>query len=66
MGALLPPCSSASDDGATTAPVSDGAFPVTIVNMFGDTTIESRPERLVTLGWNAQDVVYALGAEMNG
>ncbi|WP_305094837.1 ABC transporter substrate-binding protein [Prescottella sp. R16] len=59
--ALLVGCSSGSDSGSTTPAGSDGAFPVTIANTFGDTTIESRPERLVTLGWNAQDVVYALG-----
>lgn len=34
---------------------------MTIDNTFGSTTIDSAPERIVTLGWNAQDVVYALG-----
>jgi len=58
--ALLASCSS-SDPDSTAASSSDGAFPVTIANTFGSTTIESAPERLVTLGWNAQDVVYALG-----
>jgi iron complex transport system substrate-binding protein len=36
-------------------------FPVTLKNTFGTTTITKKPERIVTLGWNAQDVVYALG-----
>lgn len=38
-----------------------GAFPVSLEHAFGSTTINERPERVVTLGWSAQDVVYALG-----
>ncbi|MFI5436067.1 iron-siderophore ABC transporter substrate-binding protein [Rhodococcus baikonurensis] len=51
-------CSSDTDT-STTAQGTDG-FPVSIENTFGTTTIESKPERLVTLGWNAQDILYAL------
>ncbi|WP_430332217.1 iron-siderophore ABC transporter substrate-binding protein [Rhodococcus sp. ACT016] len=58
--ALLASCSSTDSD-ATAASSSDGAFPVTIANTFGSTTIESEPQRIVTLGWNAEDIVYALG-----
>jgi iron complex transport system substrate-binding protein len=39
----------------------DGAFPVSIEHTFGTTTIEQQPERVVVLGWSAQDVVYSLG-----
>src|SRR6185312_5957977 len=28
---------------------------------FGTTTIEQQPERVVVLGWSAQDVVFSLG-----
>lgn len=63
--ALLASCSS-TDSASTTAASSEGAFPVTIANTFGSTTIESEPERLVTLGWNAQDIVYALGTSPVG
>ncbi|CRK53050.1 ABC transporter substrate-binding protein [Rhodococcus sp. RD6.2] len=57
---VLAGCSSTSDDTDTGTPSGDGHFPVTIENTFGSTTIESQPERLVTMGWNAQDVLYAL------
>ncbi|QCQ90848.1 iron-siderophore ABC transporter substrate-binding protein [Rhodococcus sp. SGAir0479] len=58
--ALLASCSSSDSDSSSAAP-SDGAFPVTIANTFGSTTIDTAPERIVTLGWNAEDIVYALG-----
>jgi len=40
---------------------SGAAFPVTIEHAHGETTIESKPERIVTLGWMTEDVVAALG-----
>lgn len=56
---LVAACS--SGDGGTSAAGGGAGFPVTIENTFGSTTIDAAPERIVTLGWNAQDVVYALG-----
>ncbi|MDH6291195.1 MULTISPECIES: iron-siderophore ABC transporter substrate-binding protein [Rhodococcus] len=56
---FLAACSS-GDNGGTTEASGEG-FPVTIENTFGSTTLDGAPERIVTLGWNAQDVVYALG-----
>ncbi|MER7244531.1 iron-siderophore ABC transporter substrate-binding protein [Kribbella sp. NPDC000426] len=57
----LAACGSDGDKQAETADSSQSGFPVTLKNTFGDTTITKKPERIVTLGWNAQDVVYALG-----
>ena len=49
------------DAGSTQAGPDGGAFPVSIEHAFGETTIEEEPERVVVLGWSAQDTVYALG-----
>ena len=37
-------------------------FPVTIEHKFGETTIEDKPERVVSLGYTEQDTLFALGA----
>jgi iron complex transport system substrate-binding protein len=37
------------------------AFPVTLDHVYGQTVIESKPERVVTIGWSTQDAVIALG-----
>ena len=36
-------------------------FPITIEHAYGQTVIESKPERVVTLGWGNQDTMLALG-----
>lgn len=41
--------------------VAADSFPVTIEHALGSTTIEAKPERVVTWGWSAQDVVIDLG-----
>jgi iron complex transport system substrate-binding protein len=46
---------------AADTPAAAGAFPVSIEHTFGSTEIDEQPERVVVLGWSAQDVVYALG-----
>jgi iron complex transport system substrate-binding protein len=62
--AVLAGCGAAAgeeDGGSSSGRSADGAFPVSVEHAFGATTIEEEPERIVVLGWGAQDTVYALG-----
>lgn len=47
-----------ADTGSSSA---DAAFPVTIEHAYGETVIESRPERVATVAWSNQEVPLALG-----
>ena len=74
LALLLTACGGGSEDATTdasadatadateeaTTEASDGAFPVTITGALGETTIEEKPERVVTLGWGT-DIAYSLG-----
>ncbi|HWL78923.1 iron-siderophore ABC transporter substrate-binding protein [Microbacterium sp.] len=60
--ALAGCASSAAEGGDTAANEADaGAFPITIEHAFGETTIESKPERVATVSWSNQEVPIALG-----
>src|SRR5688572_20691803 len=52
--------STAAEPTATTTADPD-AFPVTIEHALGETTIESEPTRVATLGWTDHDHALALG-----
>ncbi|WP_168120063.1 iron-siderophore ABC transporter substrate-binding protein [Paenibacillus sp. HB172176] len=39
----------------------DVQYPITIKHALGETVIESKPERVVTISWANQDIVLALG-----
>ena len=47
-------------DGERRAQTND-SFPVSIEHKFGTTTVEERPQRVVTVGFNDQDFALALG-----
>ena len=47
-------------DGPTTTAAGAG-FPVTIASSLGDAVIDAKPERIVTLGWGADDIAIQLG-----
>jgi iron complex transport system substrate-binding protein len=61
--AALTACSSGgtAEPAASSDSAESGAFPLTIDNAFGGTTIEAKPERVVTVDWGNQDVALALG-----
>src|SRR3546814_4471670 len=60
---LLTGCSTASSTtaGDDVDAGGDGAFPVTIEHAFGETVIESAPERVATVAWANHEVPLALG-----
>lgn len=47
--------------GAAQATPSAEAFPVTLAHVYGETTFEAVPARIVTISWINQDAVIALG-----
>lgn len=56
--------SSSSSNGSSSgseAPAEESAFPVTITHKYGETTIESAPSRVVSVGLTDQDMLMALG-----
>ncbi|MCF6524222.1 iron-siderophore ABC transporter substrate-binding protein [Streptomyces sp. JJ36] len=69
---VLSACGGGNDDsGSEEKPASsgkggDGAFPVTVEHKYGKTTIEEKPEKVVTLGLSDQDAVLALGVKPVG
>lgn len=44
-----------------TAPEASAEFPITVTHAFGETVIESQPERVATVGWSNQEAAIALG-----
>jgi iron complex transport system substrate-binding protein len=66
--AVLAGCSSGStaEPAGRPAASAQAGFPVTIDHEFGNTTIPSRPQRVLTVGFNEQDFALAFGVEPVG
>lgn len=59
VACATPAADSGSDAGSN--PADDSAFPVTIEHVYGETTIETKPERVATIAWANHEVPLALG-----
>ncbi|WP_062203520.1 ABC transporter substrate-binding protein [Demequina salsinemoris] len=53
--------STASADASASADAVADAFPVTVDTVMGEVTVESEPQRVVTLGSHEHEYLYALG-----
>jgi len=60
LGLTLTACGS-DPEPAGSATGGDGPFPVTLEHAFGTTVVPAEPQRVVTVGFNDQDFVLALG-----
>ncbi|MFD5800107.1 iron-siderophore ABC transporter substrate-binding protein [Streptomyces sp. NPDC127020] len=59
--------SSAGDSGDSgSAAGSSGAFPAKVKTKFGEITVESKPQRVVALGWGDAETALALGVQPVG
>jgi iron complex transport system substrate-binding protein len=57
-----PAITTAPTGGSATASTGSAAFPVTVAGTNGDVTIDSRPERIVSLSPTATEDLFAIGA----
>lgn len=58
--------SSESDETKSTSTKTDSEYPIKIKHALGETVIESKPKRVVTIQWGNQDVALALGVVPKG
>ena len=58
-------CNSSEQSQAEPSP-SGGSFPATVSTKFGDVTIDTKPQRVVALGWGDAETALALGVQPVG
>lgn len=69
LALALAACGGDGDDATGAGGVSAGQpadFPVTVAHKYGTARVASPPKRVVTVGYNEQDFVLALGVEPVG
>lgn len=70
----LSACSSTDDSAGSgegtassgSSEAAEGSFPATVDTKFGEVTVESRPERIVALGWGDAETALSLGYQPVG
>ncbi|MFE0265608.1 ABC transporter substrate-binding protein [Nocardiopsis alba] len=62
---LLSACGGGTPDSEDSGASAEG-FPVTVETLFGDVTVEDRPENVVALGWSDAETALALGVRPVG
>lgn len=60
LGIFMIGCSTQESSQESTIQNSNEGYPITIDHAFGQTVIESKPERIATVSWGNQDVALAL------
>ena len=62
-GLFMTGCTGATtkNGGSNASESSSASYPMTISHAYGETVIESQPERVATISWGNQDVPLALG-----
>lgn len=63
LGLLTASCGDAADpaEESTGSPSAAATFPVTVEHVYGETVVESRPERVASVAWANHEVPLALG-----
>lgn len=59
-------CASSRSPAAQEARAAGGAFPVSIKNQYGTTVVETKPTRVVSIGYREHDILLALGVKPVG
>ncbi|MFL1379633.1 MULTISPECIES: ABC transporter substrate-binding protein [unclassified Nocardiopsis] len=63
---MLAACGGQATEGPSSPGEASEGYPVTVETLFGDVTIEDRPENVVAMGWSDAETALALGVQPVG